>query len=1157
MTGNRSQLMNFISKFLGTVRFGNVQVAKIMRYGDYQLGNVIISRVYYVEGLGHSLFSVGEFCDADLEVAFHKNTCFIWNLDGVDLLSESRDTNLYTISLDDMLNTSPICLLSKASKTKSWLWHRWLSHLNFDTLNKLPKDGLARGIPKLKYQKDHLYSTCALGKSKISSHQPKAEDTNQEKLYLLHMDLCGVMHVESINEKKEKPAEKPKRAKKPAKKSTTMLIACFAIRETPSKFVPKKKTPAQLDRGKGMDLLFDVALLETAQLKKTLKKSKLETYKLHASGFDDRVGSQTKVLDEQEDKTTSTDEGTDTKLGVPDATSLGIGFVSRQSHVDQTKIDLQGQYKRIGGVLKNKAILVAQGFRQEEGINFEESFTSVARIKAIHIFVENASNKNMTTFQMDVKTAFLNSELKEEVYVSQPEGFVDQDNPSHVYKLKKALYGLKQAPRPCDSVDTPMVENNKLDEDLQGTPVDATLYRGMIGSLMYLTSSRPGLIYADTGMSLTAYSDANHTGCQDTRRSTSGSAQFLGDKIVSWSSKKQNSTVISSTEIPLYCDNKSTIALCCNNVQHSIEKHIDVRYHFIKEQVENVIVELYFVRTEYQLAKIFTKPLPSERFNFVIEKLDMSSMSPETLKRLTEEENKLHNQAFVEPSSEEELVTFIQELGYSGKCDMLSAIHTDQMHQPWRTFAAIINRNMIILHIICNDTLLGTLKFVSKTQDSQKYRALILDYMINQDVKDSKAYKTYYDFATRKATPKKARKFKKVVSPSRKLSPVLEEEPAKKPKRATKPAKKSTIMPTAGVAIRDTPIAQLKKTLKKSKLETHKIHTSGLGDGVVSQPKVPDEQEDKITNTDEGTSTKPGVPDVPKYLSESKNEFWRDSDDDDENDDDNDEVTKDDDEDDVESDADDDKVASDSEKTDFDEDKNLSLNQNDDEEKENKEEYVRTPNIFEFNNDDEEYEELYKDVNVRLTDTKHEEEGKRDEKMTDAGHNEVVSMMNVKVRHEEPSTQTPPFLNIPVMLQIHAMVDAQLSTSLENSIKKSFRSYIVKFKKKANDERKRYINLVEKSVKDIIKDEVQSQLPWILPKERDHEDEEKDEDPPARSNQRLKKRKTSKDVDPPKSSKSKDYKSSSSKGTKSQPKSSGNSVQAKEPVFVVVDTKMS
>ncbi|GJR75555.1 retrovirus-related pol polyprotein from transposon TNT 1-94, partial [Tanacetum coccineum] len=169
---------------------------------DRPLGNVIISRVYYVEGLRHNLFSVGQFCDTDLEVAFQKNTCFIRNLEGVDLLSGSQDTNLYTMSRDDMLKTSPICLLSKASKTKSWLWHHYLSHLNFGTLNKLAKDGLARGIPKLKFQKDHQCSTCALGKSKKSSHQPKAEDTNQEKLYLLHMDLCGLMRVESITGKK-------------------------------------------------------------------------------------------------------------------------------------------------------------------------------------------------------------------------------------------------------------------------------------------------------------------------------------------------------------------------------------------------------------------------------------------------------------------------------------------------------------------------------------------------------------------------------------------------------------------------------------------------------------------------------------------------------------------------------------------------------------------------------------------------------------------------------------------------------------------------------------------------------------------------------------------------------------------------------------------
>ncbi|GJW96456.1 retrovirus-related pol polyprotein from transposon TNT 1-94 [Tanacetum coccineum] len=181
MTGDRSQLTNFVNKFLGTVKFGNDHVAKILGYGDYQIGNVTISRVYYVEGLGHNLFSVGQFCDSNLEVAFRQHTCFIRNLEGVDLLTGSQGNNLYTLSLGDMMASSPICLLSKASKTKH---------------------GLVRGLPKLKFEKDHLCSACAMGKSKKKPHKPKSEDTNQEKLYLLHMDLCGPMRVASVNGKK-------------------------------------------------------------------------------------------------------------------------------------------------------------------------------------------------------------------------------------------------------------------------------------------------------------------------------------------------------------------------------------------------------------------------------------------------------------------------------------------------------------------------------------------------------------------------------------------------------------------------------------------------------------------------------------------------------------------------------------------------------------------------------------------------------------------------------------------------------------------------------------------------------------------------------------------------------------------------------------------
>ncbi|GKA46716.1 retrovirus-related pol polyprotein from transposon TNT 1-94 [Tanacetum coccineum] len=434
------------SKFLGTVRFGNDQVAKIMRYGDYQQGNVIIPRVYYVKGLRHNLFSVGQYCDADLEVAFRKNTCFIRNLEGVDLLSGSRDTNLYTISLDDKLKTSPIYLLSKASKTKSCSSSCYIKAVEIA---------------------DSPVSTS------IDQDSPSSRSSSNVRPSHTPFELIGRWTKDH---------------------QITNVIG------DPSRLVSTRK---QL-KTNAMWCYFDAFL--TSVEPKNFKQAMTEPSWIDAMQEEIHEFERLQVWE---------------LVPCPDKVML-----IKLKWIYKVKTD------EFGGVLKNKARLVAQGFRQEEGIDFEESFAPVARIEAIRIFVANAANKNMTIFQMDVKTAFLNGELKEEVYVSQPEGFVDQEYPSHVYKLKKALYGLKQAPRACDSVDTPMVEKNKLDEDLQGTVVDATLYHGK--------AYRKAL--------KRAYSTANHAGCQDTRRSRSGSAQFLGDKLVSWSSKKQKSTTISSTK---------------------------------------------------------------------------------------------------------------------------------------------------------------------------------------------------------------------------------------------------------------------------------------------------------------------------------------------------------------------------------------------------------------------------------------------------------------------------------------------------------------------------------------------------------------------------------------------------------------------------------
>ncbi|GKA68454.1 retrovirus-related pol polyprotein from transposon TNT 1-94 [Tanacetum coccineum] len=449
-------------------------------------------------------------------------------------------------------------------KFGSWLWHRRYPISKLRTLNKLAKDGLARGIPRLKFQKDHLCSACALGKSKKSSHQPKAEDTNQEKLYLLHMDLCGPIRMASINGKSpEFYVSQPEG---------------FVDQDNPSHVYKLKKA------------LYG------------LKQAPRAWYDM-----------------------------------------LSSFLISQQFTKGAVDPTLFTRHAR-------KDILLVQIYVDD--IIFASSNTAMC-----NEFANQMTNKFKMSM-MGQMSFFLGLQISQ-----SPRGiFINQSK--YAFEIVKK-YGLYST----DSVDTPTIENKKLDEDLQGTQVDAILYRGMIGSLMYLTSSRPDLnhVYSkDTNMSLTAYADADHAGCQDTRRSTSGSTQFLGDKLVSWSSKKQKSTAISSTEaeyialsgccsqilwmrsqltdygfqfnkIPLYCDNKSAIALCCNNVQHSRAKHIDIRYHFIKEQVENGIVELYFVRTEYQLADIFTKPLPRERFNFLIKKLGMRSMSLETLNRLAEE----------------------------------------------------------------------------------------------------------------------------------------------------------------------------------------------------------------------------------------------------------------------------------------------------------------------------------------------------------------------------------------------------------------------------------------------------------------------------------------------------------------------------------------
>nr|GEU64452.1 retrovirus-related Pol polyprotein from transposon TNT 1-94 [Tanacetum cinerariifolium] len=233
-------------------------------------------------------------------------------------------------------------------------------------------------------------------------------------------------------------------------------------------------------------------------------------------------------------------------------------------------------------VIRNKAQLVAKGYAQEEGIDFEESFAPVARLKAVRIFVAYAAHKSFPIYQKDVKTKFLNGPLKEEVYVTQPEGFVDPDYLEKVYRLKKALYGLKQAPRAW------------YDELLK-----------------FLTSK----------VLLKAEYVALSASC----------AQVM------WTMTQLQDYGLNYNKIPLYCDSQSAIAISCNPVQHSRTKHIHTRYHFIKEHVENGIVELYIVRTEYQLADMFNKALPEDRFKYLVRRIGMRCLTPAELEVLAKE----------------------------------------------------------------------------------------------------------------------------------------------------------------------------------------------------------------------------------------------------------------------------------------------------------------------------------------------------------------------------------------------------------------------------------------------------------------------------------------------------------------------------------------
>nr|GEZ50712.1 hypothetical protein [Tanacetum cinerariifolium] len=638
MTGDRSRLLNFVKKFIGTVRFGNDHFGAIMGYGDYVVGESVISRNSPTER-GYRKGNRTLVEAAQTMLIFSKTLMFLW----AEAVATAKGYRIYNKRTRHIMETI---------------------HVQFDELTEpMAPVHLSTG-PAPNFLTPGLISSGLVPNLVLAT--PYAPPTNKELEILFQL-----MFDEYLD---------PPRADRPDHNVAPVNNNPFV-----NVFAPKPHSKASS--------LGDISSTESPYVSQSLH---------HFNKW-------------------SKDYPLDNVIGNP----------SRPIY--KVKLD------EYGDVLKNKARLVAKGYQQEEGINFEESFAPVAHIEAIRIFIANASagrlcgSRSSDTCLSSQKgpvrvkvgssglgavdpTLFTRKTGKHilivQIYVddiiyasTDPK---DYDRFSNEMSLKSQMtmmgqmsffLGLQVSQSPegifinqskftleilpkfrmesCDLVDTPMVDRLKLDEDISRIPVDQTRFRSMVGSLMYLTASRPDLVFVvcmraryqakptkkhlealkrvfqylkgtinwglwyskDTAMALTAYANADHAGCQDTKRSTSGSAQFLGDKLVSWSFKKQQSTAISTTEaeyiamfgccaqilwmtsqltdygfdfnkIPLYCDNRSAIALCCNNVQHSRSKHIDIHHHFIRDQVERGVVELYFVSTDYQLVDIFTKALP-------------------------------------------------------------------------------------------------------------------------------------------------------------------------------------------------------------------------------------------------------------------------------------------------------------------------------------------------------------------------------------------------------------------------------------------------------------------------------------------------------------------------------------------------------------------
>nr|GEZ35957.1 retrovirus-related Pol polyprotein from transposon TNT 1-94 [Tanacetum cinerariifolium] len=657
-------------------------------------------------------FIVRQFCDGGLEVAFRQHTCHICNMDKVDLLQGSRSTNLYSISLNDMLSTSPVCLLTKASSTKSWSWHRRLNHLNFGTLNELAQKDLVRGLPLLKYEKDHLCPSCQLGKSKKASHPLKMENTNVEVLSTLHMDLYGPMRTESINKKKyvlvivddytrfgwvrflrtkDETLEvflkflkntqhalnatirmvRTDNGTEFVNKTLTDLFESVVIthqtsvpRSPQQNGVVKRRNQTLMEAARIMLIFTKAPLFLWAEVVATacytLNRSLIHT--LHGKTYYELLKGKKpdlkyfRVFGSLCYPTNDYDDVGKLKAKA----NIGI-FVSyaptkkayrvynkRTRKIQET---VHVTFDELSGGMTSKH--VSSGL-SPNSMTFVQNSTGL-KLNALQsgrtssdLVKDPPTPSISTTVQYNLYEPYIAPEAISEASFSTPvNADITPNSPiAHVKQLRTdAMWcffnvfishvkpkNYKQAlEHSCwiEAMQEEIYEFKRLDVWVL-VPAPNNI---LIIPLKWIFKIKLDEYGEDTSFALTAFADADYAGCQDTRRSTFGSAQFLGGKLMRLQLKDYG---FDFPKIPMYCDNQSAIALCCNSVQHSRSKHIDIRHHFIKEQVERRGVELYFVETKYQVANIFTKALPRERFETLLPLLVVRQMSPDTLKELQE-----------------------------------------------------------------------------------------------------------------------------------------------------------------------------------------------------------------------------------------------------------------------------------------------------------------------------------------------------------------------------------------------------------------------------------------------------------------------------------------------------------------------------------------